>query len=202
MLVPPKFQTVSVRCTGACMRGGPSSSKRVRSPSVQEVSTGSHRPFSGVRGRVYSAGQAELQHSSQPGRSNSFSPTNQGDPEQHEDDQRIDWQPISPDGAQDSARLHSSDKRSRRQHTREQQYFHWQEDLPQMYIAALVPWLVSSSINQTCSAECRVNLHIESMQQTRRAGTATQVNTSKLCYHQQQSRMPAHMLTSLFTSQS
>ncbi|DBA78893.1 TPA: hypothetical protein ACH3X1_008775 [Trebouxia sp. C0004] len=102
MLVPPKSQTVLVRGTGPCMRGGPSRSKRVRSPSVQEVSTGSHRPFSGVRGRVYSAGQAELQHSSQPGRSNSFSPIvvrNQGDPEQHEDDQRIDWQPISPDSA-------------------------------------------------------------------------------------------------------
>ncbi|DBA78758.1 TPA: hypothetical protein ACH3X1_008665 [Trebouxia sp. C0004] len=107
-------------------------SKRVRSPPVQQVSTGSHRPFLGVRGRVYSATQAELQHSSQPGRSNSFSPIvvrNQGDPEQHEDDQRIDWQPISPDDAQDSARLHSSDKRSRHQHTREQQYFHWQEEL-------------------------------------------------------------------------
>ncbi|DBA78892.1 TPA: hypothetical protein ACH3X1_008774 [Trebouxia sp. C0004] len=64
-----------------------------------------------------------------------------------------------------------------------------------MYIATLVPWLVSSSMDQTCSTKCRVNLQIESMQQTRSAGAATQVNTSKLCYHQQQSRMPAYMLS-------
>lgn len=114
------------------MRGAPGKSKRARSPSVQEINTGSHRPFSGVRGRVHSTSEDVLQYRSQPGRSKGFSPIvvrKQGASEQHEDDQQVDWQPISPDAAQHSARLHSSDKRSRHQHTREQQYFHWQEDL-------------------------------------------------------------------------
>ena len=109
------------------MRGAPGKSKRARSPSVQEIDTGSHRPFSGVRGRIYSTSEDVLQYRSQPGRSKGFSPIvvhEQGASEQHEDDQQVDWQPISPDAAQHSARLHSSDKRSRYQHTREQQYFH------------------------------------------------------------------------------
>ena len=66
------------------------------------------------------------------GRSNSVSPIvvrNQGASERHEYYQQADWHPISPDGAQESARVHGSVKRSRHQHTREQQYLYWQEDL-------------------------------------------------------------------------
>jgi len=129
-----KFSNHNViyQCTGQCLRGGSSRSKRARSPFVHKINAGNHRPFSGVRGPVQSTSEDELQHSSQPGRSNSISPSvvcNQGASEQHEDYQQADWHPISPDGAQESACLHGSVKRSRRQHTREQQHFYWQEDL-------------------------------------------------------------------------
>ena len=123
---------VIYHCSGPCWRGGPSRSMRARSPSGQKINAGSHRPFSGVRGPLHSTSEDELQHSSQPGRSNSISPIvvrNQGASERHEDYQQADWHPISPDGAQESARLHGSVKRSRHQHTREQQYLYWQEDL-------------------------------------------------------------------------
>jgi len=80
-------------------------------------------------------------------RSNSISPIvvrNQGASEQHEDYQQADWHPISPDGAQESAQLHGSVKRSRHQHTREQQYLYWQEDLAMnvyRHTCALANWL-------------------------------------------------------------
>jgi len=176
--------------------------KRACSPSVQKINAGSHRPFSGVRGPVHSTSEDELQHSSQPGRSNSISPIivcNQGASEQHEDYQQVDWHHVSPDGAQESACLHGSVKRNRHQHEREQQYFYWQEDLA---IVILVPWLISSSTGQSFSTEYRMTSETESMQQTRNAGAATQLNTYRLCYHQQPSHMPAHLITSLCTSQN
>ncbi len=149
MLRPPSSRNkiVIYYCTGSRLRGGPSRSRRARSPSVQKINSYSHRPFSGVRGPLHSTSEDELQHSSQPGRSNSISPIvvrNQGASEQHEDYQQADWHHISPDGAQESAQLHGSVKHSRHQHTREQQYFYWQEDLAMnvyRHTCALANWL-------------------------------------------------------------
>ena len=107
-------------------------SQRAGLPYVQEINDGSHQLLSGVRGRVHSTSGDKLQHSSQPGGSNSFSPTivrKQGASQHHEDYQQARWHLISPDGTQGSARLHGSDKRSRHQHLREQQYIYRQKHL-------------------------------------------------------------------------
>lgn len=119
--------TVIVHCTGSYLKGGPSRSQRAGLPYVQDIDDGSHQPVSGVRGRVHSTSGDKLQHSSQPGGSNSFSPIivrKQGASEHHEDYQQARWHLISPDGTQGSARLHGSDKRSRHQRLREQQYIY------------------------------------------------------------------------------